>query len=157
MHITQLELEDIQSHTTFSQEFQRGTTAIVGENGAGKTTLIEAIAWTLFDLTSYKKDLLSVAARKRRRALTFESSFDERRYQVYRDTGTGYHVYDPELKIRIADKKEEVARFLWQHLGVEPEPISKCFFGPRSAFRRGLLRPFFSIPRPTAKKHSISC
>ena len=56
MHITKIELEDIKSHANFTQEFQRGTTAITGENGAGKTTLIEAVAWTLFDLLDYKKD-----------------------------------------------------------------------------------------------------
>ena len=45
---------------------------------------------------------------------------DEREYSVYRDTMTGYYVFDPQLGFRIAEKKEEVTRFLWQHLGVEP-------------------------------------
>lgn len=120
MHITRIELENIKSHAHFSQEFQRGTTAIVGENGAGKTTIIEAVAWTLFDLLDYRKeDFLRRGEKKGSARVTFESSHDERRYTVYRDTATGYYVFDPELKIRIADKKDEVSRFLWQHLGVD--------------------------------------
>jgi len=69
MHITKIELENIKSHAHFVHEFQRGTTAIMGENGAGKTTLIEAVAWTLFDLLDYKKDVfLRRGAKKERRA-----------------------------------------------------------------------------------------
>ncbi|MBK8813135.1 MAG: AAA family ATPase [Acidobacteria bacterium] len=153
MHITKIELEDIKSHTKFSQEFQRGTTAIVGENGAGKTTLIEAIAWTLFDLTSYKKDLfVRRGAKKGVARVTFESSFDERRYQVYRDTGTGYHVYDPELKIRIADKKEEVARFLWQHLGVEPGTDLEVLFRTAIGVPQGTFTAVFLDTETNRKK-----
>jgi hypothetical protein len=36
MHITKIELEDIKSHAHFIGEFQRGTTAIMGENGRGQ-------------------------------------------------------------------------------------------------------------------------
>lgn len=120
MHIKKVELENIKSHADATFEFERGTTAISGENGAGKTTIIEAIAWALFDLLSYKKEeFLSRGAKKGSVRITFESGLDEREYTVYRDTQTGYYVYDPALKLRIADKKEEVTRFLWQHLGVE--------------------------------------
>ncbi len=120
MHITKVELENIKSHGTAKFEFQRGTTAITGTNGAGKTTIIEAIAWTLFDLLEYKKDDFVKRGKKKGSVnVTFESSLDERRYTVYRDTGTGYYVYDPNLKMRIAEKKDEVTAFLRQHLGVE--------------------------------------
>ncbi len=120
MHITKIELEDIKSHAASTFEFSRGSTAITGDNGAGKTTLIEAVAWTLFDLLDYKKDdFVRRGAKKGIARVTFESGLDERQYTVYRDTGTGYYVYDPALKLRIADKKEEVSRFLWQHLGVD--------------------------------------
>jgi DNA repair protein SbcC/Rad50 len=120
MHITRIELEDIKSHAESKFEFQRGTTAITGANGAGKTTLIEAIAWALFDLLDYKKDdFVRRGAKKGSVRVGFESGLDGREYTVYRDTGTGYYIYDNQLKTRIAEKKEEVARFLWQHLGVE--------------------------------------
>ena len=120
MHITRIELEDIKSYVNAAFDFERGTTAITGENGAGKTTLIEAIAWTLFDVLDYRKeDFVRRGAKRGSVRVTFESGLDERLYTVYRDTATGYNVYDPALKMRIADKKEEVSRFLWQHLGVE--------------------------------------
>lgn len=129
MHITKIELEDIKSHAHFAETFQRGTTAITGANGAGKTTLIEAIAWTLFDLLDYKKDdFIRRGAKKGVVRVTFESGFDGREYVVYRDTGTGYNIYDPALKMRIADKKEEVSRFLWTHLGVEAGTDLKSLF-----------------------------
>src|SRR5688572_23993711 len=121
MHITRIELENIKSHAAAAFDFERGTTAITGENGAGKTTLIEAVAWTLFDVLDYKKeDFLRRGAKKGTARVSFVSGLDERVYTVYRDTGTGYNVYDPALKVRVADKKDEVSRFLWQHLGVEP-------------------------------------
>jgi DNA repair exonuclease SbcCD ATPase subunit len=44
MHITKIELENIKSHAHSVFNFERGTTAIMGENGAGKTTIIEAVA-----------------------------------------------------------------------------------------------------------------
>lgn len=120
MHITRVELENIKSHENFAQSFERGTTAITGENGAGKTTIIEAIAWTLFDLLDYKKEeFIRRGAKKGVARVTFESSKDEREYTVYRDTSAGYYIYDPRLKVRTHEKKEEVKRFLWEHLGVE--------------------------------------
>lgn len=146
MHITKIELEDIKSHTYFKQEFARGTTAIMGENGAGKSTLIEAIAWTLFDLLDYKKDdFVRRGAKKGVVNVTFESGLDEREYLVHRDTGTRYYVYDPKLKMRIADKKDEVQRFLWQHLGVEVgtdlEGLFKSAIGvPQGTFTADFLK-----------------
>src|SRR3954447_26728152 len=111
MHITKIELEDIKSYENAVFEFQRGTTAITGANGAGKTTIIEAVAWTLFDLLDYKKDdFVRRGAKKGVARVTFESGLDGREYLVYRDTATGYYVYDIQLKNRIADKKEEVSR-----------------------------------------------
>jgi exonuclease SbcC len=155
MHITRIELEDIKSHAHFTSEFQRGTTAITGENGAGKTTIIEAIAWTLFDLLDYKKDdFVRRGARKGAARVTFESGLDEREYTVYRDTGTGYFVYDNQLKTRIAEKKEEVARFLWQHLGVEVGTDLEALFRRAIGVPQGTFTAIF-LETPTERKKAF--
>ncbi|HEY8561722.1 MAG TPA: SMC family ATPase [Pyrinomonadaceae bacterium] len=155
MHITKIELEDIKSHAHFTHEFQRGTTAITGENGAGKTTIIEAIAWTLFDLLDYKKDdFVRRGARKGTARVTFESGLDGREYAVYRDTGTGYFVYDVQLKTRIAEKKEEVSRFLWQHLGVEAGTDLEALFRRAIGVPQGTFTAIF-LETPTERKKAF--
>lgn len=144
MHITKVELENIKSHVDSKFEFQRGTTAITGDNGVGKTTIIEAIAWTLFDLLDYKKEDFVRRGTKRGIArVAFESGLDEREYTVYRDTGAGYYVYDPQLKLRIADKKEEVTRFLWPHLGLEPGTDLEALFRRAIGVPQGTLTAIF--------------
>ncbi len=144
MHISKIELENIKSHVSTTIEFQRGTTAITGENGAGKTTVIEAIAWVLFDLLEYKKeDFVRRGAKKGSVTVTFESGLDEREYIVYRDSGSGYHVIDPRLQMRIADKKEEVFRFLWQHLGLEPGTDLKSLFRQAIGVPQGTFTAIF--------------
>ncbi|MGB7209185.1 MAG: SMC family ATPase [Pyrinomonadaceae bacterium] len=144
MHITKIELEDFKSHADSKFEFTSGTTAITGENGAGKTSIIEAIAWTLFDTLEYKKeDIVRRGAKKGVARVTFESGLDEREYTVYRDTGAGYYVYDPRLKTRIADKKEEVTRFLWQHLGVEPGTDLASLFNHAIGVPQGTFTAIF--------------
>lgn len=144
MHITKVELENIKSHANSTFEFARGSTAITGENGAGKTTIIEAIAWTLFDVLDYKKDdFLRRGTKKGWAKVAFESSLDEREYSVYRDTGTGYYVLDPRLDVRIAEKKEEVIRFLWQHLGVEPGTDLEALFKQAIGVPQGTFTAVF--------------
>src|SRR5919106_5966384 len=102
MHVTRVELENIKAYERAEFNFGRGITAITGENGAGKTTILEAIAWSLFDMLDYKKeDFLRRGAKKGSVRVTFESDADERRYLVYRDTGSGYWVYDVELKMKL--------------------------------------------------------
>ena len=144
MHISRIELENIKSHSAASYEFTRGTTAITGENGAGKTTIIEAVAWALFDLLDYKKeDFIKRGEKKGVVRITFESGLDEREYIVYRDTGAGYHVTDLRLNTRIADKKEEVFRFLWQHLGLEPGTDLKSLFRQAIGVPQGTFTAIF--------------
>ena len=153
MHITKIELEDIKSHRAFAHEFERGTTAITGENGAGKTTLIEAVAWTLFDLLDYKKDdFVRRGAKKGVARVTFESSLDGREYVVYRDTGTGYYIYDPQLKLRTHEKKEEVTRFLWLHLGVEAGTDLEALFRRAIGVPQGTFTAIFLETATERKK-----
>lgn len=156
MHITRIELENIKSHVDSSYDFPRGTTAITGENGAGKTTLIEAVAWALFDLLDYKKeDFVRRGAKKGVVRVTFESGLDERLYTVYRDTGTGYNVYDPALKTRVADKKEEVCRFLWQHLGVEPGTDLDSLFRRAIGVPQGTFTAIF-LETPATRERAFN-
>ena len=155
MFITRIELENIKSHVASAFDFEHGTTAITGENGAGKTTLIEAVAWTLFDVLDYKKeDFVRRGTKKGSVRVTFESGLDERLYTVYRDTATGYNVYDPALKTRIADKKEEVARFLWQHLGVEPGTDLDSLFRRAIGVPQGTFTAIF-LDTPAERKKAF--
>ena len=155
MHISKIELEDIKSHENSKFEFERGTTAIMGENGAGKTTIIEAIAWALFGLIDYKKsDFVRRGAKKGVVRVTFVSGLDERKYLVHRDTKTGYYVYDPKLKTRIADKKEEVTRFLWQHLGVETGTDLEALFRRAIGVPQGTFTAIF-LESPTERKKAF--
>lgn len=146
MHVTKVQLENIKSYTEADFTFERGTIAITGENGAGKTTIIEAIAWTLFDLLDYKKDdFVRRGAKKGVARVSFISDLDERQYVVYRDTGTGYYIFDPELNARVAEKKHEVSMFLRQHLGLETgtdmESLFRSAIGvPQGTFTADFLR-----------------
>lgn len=154
MHITRIELENIKSHAEAKFEFQRGTTAITGSNGAGKTTIIEAVAWTLFDLLDYKKDDFARRGTKAKGTarVTFVSSLDEREYTVYRDTSTGYYVYDPRLKMRIAEKKDEVQNFIRQNLGVEPGTDLEALFRRAIGVPQGTFTAIFLESATERKK-----
>jgi exonuclease SbcC len=155
MHISKVELENIKSHVDSKFEFSRGTTAITGANGAGKTTIIEAIAWALFDVLDYKKDdFVRRGAIKGSVTLTFESSLDEREYIVYRDTMTAYSVYDSQLGARLADKREEVMRFLWQHMGLEPGTDLRALFKEAIGVPQGTLTAIF-LGTPLERKSTF--
>ncbi|HMT08365.1 MAG TPA: SMC family ATPase [Pyrinomonadaceae bacterium] len=144
MHISRIELENIKSHASAAFDLERGTTAITGPNGAGKTSLIEAIAWVMFDHLDYKKDEFVRRGEKKGWArVTFRSNLDDRDYIIYRDTGAGYHVTDPKLDKRIAEKKEEVTRFLWTHLGLEPGTDLKSLFRQAIGVPQGTFTAIF--------------
>ena len=152
MQISRLELENIKSHASSTFDFAKGTTAITGENGAGKTTIIEAIAWALFDFLDYKKEeFVRRGAKKGSVKVTFESGLDEREYIVYRDTGSGYYVTDPRLQTRIAEKKEEVFRFLWQHLGLEPGTDLRSLYKQAIGVPQGTFTAIFLDGGPERK------
>ncbi|HYY41257.1 MAG TPA: SMC family ATPase, partial [Pyrinomonadaceae bacterium] len=152
MHVTRVELEHIKSYERGEFAFAPGTTAIVGPNGAGKTTILEAIAWTLFDVLDYSKDdFLRRGAKKGVVRVTFESDLDEREYTVYRDTGNGYYVVDPLLNTRLAEKKQDVAAFLRQHLGIEPGTDLPALFKSAVGVPQGTLTADFLKPASQRK------
>src|SRR5262245_2616058 len=120
LRITRVELRNIKNHAEGEWAFQPGVVAICGPNGAGKTTILEAIAWALFDHLDYKRDDFVKRGTKRGQvAVAFISDLDGREYVVTRDTGGGYHVYDPETKTRLVEQKNQVVPWLCRHLGVE--------------------------------------
>src|ERR1044071_2155833 len=155
MHVTRVELEQIKSYERGAFAFERGTTAIVGPNGAGKTTLHAATAWALFDVLDYsKEDFLRRGAKKGSVRVTFQSDLDERRYTVYRDTGSGYYVYDPELKVKLQQGKADVRKWLDQHLGVEPGTDLRALFRSAIGVPQGLFTTDF-LQSPTDRKKSF--
>jgi exonuclease SbcC len=147
MHVTRVELENIKSYERRVFSFEPGLTAITGENGAGKTTILEAISWALFDTLEYsKEDFLRRGAKKGSVRVTFLSDVDERPYTVYRDTGTGYYVYDQRENIRLAEKKSDVSAILRKLLGIEAGTDIKALFStaigvPQGTFTADFLRP----------------
>jgi exonuclease SbcC len=159
MHVTRVELENIKSYGEGARRgifsFERGTTAIVGPNGAGKTTILEAVAWALFDVLDYSKDdFLRRGAKRGSARVTFQSDTDERLYTVYRDTGTGYYVYDPELRVKLQQGKTDVRKWLDQHLGVEPGTDLKALFRSAIGVPQGLFTTDF-LQTPADRKKSF--
>src|ERR1043166_3771263 len=159
MHVTRVELENIKSYGEGEQRgdftFERGTTAIVGPNGAGKTTILEAVAWALFDVLDYsKEDFLRRGAKRGSVRVTFRSDLDERLYTVYRDTGAGFYVYDPELRQKIATGKADVRKWLDQHLGVEPGTDLRALFRSAIGVPQGLFTSDF-LQTPTDRKRAF--
>ena len=152
MLITRVELEKIKNYETGSFEFAPGITAISGPNGAGKTTILEAISWALFDQLAYKKeDFLKRGSKKGSVRVTFVSALDGREYTVYRDTGTGYYIYDPVTKLRLVEQKNQVAIWLRQHLGVEPGADLKSLFTSTIGVPQGTFTVDFA-EQPSKRK-----
>ncbi len=155
MLITKVELENIKNYESGSFEFEAGVTAISGPNGAGKTTIIEAIAWALFDQLPYKKeDFLRRGAKKGAVRVTFASALDGREYTVYRDTSTGYYIYDPITKMRLVEQKQQVGAWIKQHLGVEAGADLKSLFTSTIGVPQGTFTVDFA-EQPSKRKISF--
>jgi exonuclease SbcC len=147
MHVKRVELDNIKAYERAEFNFEPGTTAIVGPNGAGKTTILEAIAWALFDTLDYSKDdFLRRGARKGSVRVTFESDVDGRSYTVYRDTGSGYYIFDHGLNTKIAEQKTNVLPQLRQLLGVEPGTDVQALFRSAIGVPQGTLTADFLKP-----------
>ena len=155
MLIAKVELENIKSYESGSFEFGPGVTAISGPNGSGKTTILEAISWALFDQLPYKKeDFLRRGAKKGAVRVTFVSALDGRHYTVYRDTSSGYYVYDPITKLRLVEQKSQVGSWIKEHLGVEPSTDLKSLFTSTIGVPQGTFTVDFA-DQPAKRKVSF--
>lgn len=152
MRITKVELRNIKNHAEGEWAFGPGVVAICGPNGAGKTTIIEAIAWALFDHLDYKRDdFVKRGTRRGQVAVGFVSDLDAREYVVTRDTGGGYHVYDPETKTRLVEQKNQVVPWLCRHLGVDPGTDLAALFKTTIGVPQGAFTYDFALP-PSNRK-----
>jgi len=151
--ITKVELKNIKNHAEAEFTFQPGVIAICGPNGAGKTTILEAIAWALFDHLDYKRDdFVRRGAKRGQVAVSFVSDLDDREYVVTRDTGTGYHVYDPVTKARLVEQKNQVVPWLRQHLKAEPDADLAALFKSTIGVPQGTFTHDFTLS-PTNRKN----
>jgi DNA repair protein SbcC/Rad50 len=152
LRITRVELKNIKNHAEGEWAFQPGVVAICGPNGAGKTTILEAIAWALFDHLDYKRDDFVKRGTKRGQvAVAFISDLDGREYVVTRDTGGGYHVYDPETKTRLVEQKNQVTPWLCRHLGVDAGTDLAALFKTTIGVPQGAFTYDFTLP-PSNRK-----
>ncbi|MCI0523915.1 MAG: SMC family ATPase, partial [Acidobacteria bacterium] len=152
MRITRVELKNIKNHAEGEWAFQPGVIAICGPNGAGKTSIIEAIAWAMFDHLDYKRDDFVKRGTKRGQvAVTFVSDLDGREYVVTRDTGGGFHVYDPETKTRLVEQKNQVTPWLCRHLGVDPGTDLSALFKTTIGVPQGAFTYDFTLPTSNRK------
>ncbi|MBI1762786.1 MAG: SMC family ATPase [Acidobacteria bacterium] len=153
MQITRVELKNIKNHAEADFSFQPGVIAICGPNGAGKTTILEAIAWALFDHLDYNKDdFVKRGAKKGQVVVSFISDKDGREYTVTRDTGGGYHVYDPDTKTRLIEQKNQVVKWLREHLGVDEATDLSALFKTTIGVPQGTFTYDFTL---TAAKRKI--
>ena len=146
MQILSLELENSKSYLKSTINFTAGINAIVGHNGAGKSTIVEAIGFVLFDSISYRQsDFVREDAKSATIAVTLLSSFDKRQYQVIRRCGSSnqYHIFDPDLGIRICEGKADVLAFLKEHMGVEPMVDLSTLFHDAVGVPQGTLTAAF--------------
>jgi exonuclease SbcC len=90
-----------------------------------------------------KDDFLRRGAKRGSVRVTFRSDLDERPYTVYRDTGSGYYVYDVELKMKLQQGKADVRKWLDQHLGVEPGTDLRALFRSAIGVPQGLFTTDF--------------
>ncbi len=157
MLITRVTLENIKSYRRATVSLGRGTTAIRGHNGAGKSTLVEAIGFALFDSLSYNRNQFVREGEKAGRVVvSFVSAHDDRLYEVERRctlTGSGaWFVFDPELRSRAAEGKDDVTAFLRRHLGVESSVTLPALFNDAIAVQQGTFTADFVQTAALRKK-----
>jgi DNA repair protein SbcC/Rad50 len=124
MQITYVTLKNAKSYSDSETvvRFADHVNLIKGENGAGKTTLLEAIGFVLFDTLPYSaKDFLRRGAKRGEILVGIVSALDEREYEVVREIGSSskVYVYDPQLRQKLAEGKDDTTDWLRDHLQLD--------------------------------------
>lgn len=153
MLITSVEIRNIKNHAESVYEFNPGVTAICGPNGSGKTTIIEAIAWVLFDHLDYsREDFVKRGSKRGQVVVTIQSDLDQRSYQIHRDTGGGYFVFDVDTRLRLVEQKKDVISWLRLHHGVEPGTDLPTVFKSTIGVPQGTFTSAFLLAPSPRKK-----
>lgn len=155
MQILKLVLENAKSYESSQFTFTPGTNAIVGANGAGKSTIVEAIGFALFDSITYRhSDFVREGAKSATVTVSVVSDLDERCYDIVRRCGSSnqYYVYDPEIKGKICEGKNDVLSFLKEHMKVDPTADLAALFQDAVGVPQGTLTAAFLQTAATRKK-----
>ncbi len=154
MQIVRLELENVKSYAQLAVSFSAGTNAICGHNGAGKSTLLEAIGFALFDFLAVNQTDFVREGEKTATVTVSVLGIDERIYQVVRRCGGSnqYYIYDPELRQKLTEGKEETLTWLRDFLGVDEMTNLASLFRDAVGVPQGLLTAAF-LESPTNRRN----
>ena len=155
MRITNVELDNIKSYRHQSIPFHTGATAIRGHNGAGKSTLVEAIGYALFDSLAYdQQQFVREGEKYGTVTVSFISAVDDREYQAVRRCGSGasWYIYDPELRARVAEQKQDATDFVRNHLRLENDTKLDDLFTDAIGVPQGTLTADFLLTPANRKK-----
>ena len=121
MFVRRLEMENVKGYENACIDFSQGVNIIAGMNGAGKTSIMEAIGFAIFLYSPLKiADFIRAGEKKAIVRVDFVSNHDERIYRVERHCGSGnlHKIHDIQLGNDICIGRDEVTKFLCQHIGV---------------------------------------
>lgn len=160
MWITSVQLTNIKSYGPDGQTipFKEGVNLIQGENGAGKSTILEAIGLVLFDRKPYNLgSFVREGARTGRIEVGFFSSLDEREYVVVRAVGgsSQTYVYDPQIKGKVCEGRDDTLKFIRDHLQVEEGDDLATFFVDAVGVPQGTMTAIFR-ETATARKEKFN-
>jgi exonuclease SbcC len=157
MQIAQIDLENVKSYRRESVVFSEGTNAICGPNGAGKSTLLEAIGFALFDFLPFTRGNFVREGEKTATVTVHLVGDDDRAYQIVRSCGSNnqYYVYDPEIKQRLTNGREETVKWLYEYLGAEETSDLSALFQDAVGVPQGLLTAAF-LNTPANRKTTFN-
>lgn len=155
MWITKVQLSDIKSYAKNSPaiEFRPGVNLIQGHNGAGKSTLLEAIGVALFDSRPYTNpQFVREGARSGTITVGFMSALDDREYEVVRAVGaSAFYIYDPVIRQKLCEGKDDTFAFIRRHLQVEPDTELAGLFQDAIGVPQGTMTGIFLETAGTRK------